>query len=85
MIYILTWGSGGALGVHPRGSHNLDHLKPEGGDVVLDLVDIVLRDALVLRLPLLLGDVSPHQVSDDRLKDILNQFLTTNSSAQPDI
>ena len=62
-----TWCARGTLSVHPRCFHDLDHLKPEGWDIVLDLVDIVLSDALVLRLPLLLSDVSPHQVPHDRL------------------
>ena len=42
------------LGLHPRGPHDLQQLEPEGGDVVLDLVHVVLGHALVLGLPLLL-------------------------------
>ena len=46
--------------VHSWSSHDLNHLKSEGGDVVLDLVHIVLSHSLILRLPLLLGHISPH-------------------------
>ena len=63
----ITWRPWCAACVHSWHSHDLNHLEPEGGNVVLDLVDVILRDALVLRLPLLLGDVSPHQVPHDRL------------------
>ena len=42
------------LGFHARRPHDLQQLKPEGGNVVLDLVHIVLRHALILGLPLLL-------------------------------
>ena len=66
-FFKITRGTRRALSVHPRGSHDLDHLEPEGRDVVLDLVDVVLRHALVLCLPLLLGDVPPHQVPHDGL------------------
>ena len=55
-------GPGGRSGVHPRLPHDLDQLEPEGGDVVLDLVDVVLGDALGLGLALLLGHVAPDQV-----------------------
>ena len=47
----------------------LSDSKPEGRDVVFDFVDIVLRDTLVLRLSLLLGHVTPHQVPHDRLQN----------------
>ena len=67
-FFKITRGTRRALSVHPRGSHDLDHLEPEGGNVVLDFIDVVFRHALVLRLPLLLSDVPSHQVSDDCLK-----------------
>ena len=58
----LTRWSCCALRVHPAGPHYLYQLEPEGRNVVLDLVDVVLGDALVLRLALLLRHVAAHQV-----------------------
>ena len=40
---------------------------PEGGDIVLDLINVVLRDALVFGLALLLRHVASHQVPHDSL------------------
>ena len=58
----LTQESRGGGDLHAGLPHDLDELEAEGGDVVLDLVDVVLRHALVLRLLLLLRHVTPHQV-----------------------
>ena len=43
---------GGRGRVHARLPHDLDQLEAEGGDVVLDLVHVVLGHALGLGLPL---------------------------------
>ena len=69
--FFLTGGSRSTECVHPRGSHDLYHLESEGRDVILDLVNVVLSHSLVLSLPLLLGNVSPHQVAHDLLMMML--------------
>ena len=43
---------GGRGRVHARLPHDLDQLEAEGGDVVLDLVHVVLGHALGLGFPL---------------------------------
>ena len=51
---------------------------PEGRDVVLDFVDVILGDALVFRLALLLGHVAPDQVAHYGLrtdKDVIDTTL----------
>lgn len=45
----------------------LDELAAKCADVLLDLVHVVLRDALVFRLTLFDGDVSSYQISHDTL------------------
>lgn len=50
---------GGSGGVHPGVLEDLDELAAEGGDVLLDLVDVVLGDALVLPLALLHCHIAP--------------------------
>ncbi len=63
----ITRGAGGGGGVHAGLPHDLDQLEPEGRNVILDFVDVVLGNTLVFTLPLLLCHVSSHQVSHHSL------------------
>ena len=42
--------------------------KPESGNIILDLVDVIFGDALTLGLALLLRHVASHQVTHHRLR-----------------
>lgn len=50
----------GCGGVHARLLEDLDQLAPEGGDVLLDFVYVILSDTFILRLSLFHCHVSPH-------------------------
>ena len=42
--------------------------KPESGNIILDLVDVIFGDALTFGLALLLRHVASHQVTHHRLR-----------------
>ena len=50
--------TGSGTNVHSALSHDLDKFESEGGNVVLDLVDVVFGHALVVGLALLLSHVA---------------------------
>lgn len=60
-------GTGGARCVHAAVLQNLDQFTAKRRNVLLDLVDVVLGDALGFGLALLHGHVPPHQVPHDAL------------------
>lgn len=58
---------GGSL--HAVVAQYLEQLVPEGADVLLDLIEVILRHALCLRSTLSLHDVPLYQVTHDLLQE----------------
>lgn len=68
MVELLTGScAAGCRGVHPGILQDLDQFATKRADVLFDLVHVVLRHPLALRLPLLHRHVPPHQISHDTL------------------